>query len=673
VTLTGPGGSGKTRLAVEVARSSTGSFRDGVALVPLASAAESAEAWGAIAKALDLPAELDGQQDVVAWLGDRRMLLVLDNLEQLDGAADLVDTVLEETAVAVIATSRRALHVSGEREHAVPPLSLPSGSDLDAIAGSGAVELFVQLAQRARRDFRLKEENASDVARLCAKLDGLPLAIELVAARAKMLSPGALLQRVGEVLDLAATGSRQDGRQSTIRETVGWSYNLLAEPQQRLLDSLGVFEAGAELDALDAVATEDVEAGLDLTETLFELVDASLVQVSEAVDGEPRFALLETVRMFALDRLQERGVLDARKAAHAQYYYDLAGRLFTDLQSAEHRRHRAKFLAETDNLRAVLERGAPGVVDASFYAAAVPASHVACLIGKVSSEFGRVRDAYALLSAAAEQPGLDPYGEVALRRQIGRIRREWGMPDVKGYLETTLAMARALPPAELPPWVDPTEMEFQALFQLMTYEQQSGDRDVARSLCAELGAMAPEGSLEHQAMAHEAWHFQALADDDFELARESLERLREITVEMGDGRYLVLLTVNLACVDLHQGLCDDAARRMAAASEEFIALGDERLLTEAVDTFGEAVGFRHPSLCARAWGAVDTMRETLGIVLGPDVDRTISESSKTIPDQLAPEAWAAAMEEGRSIDLVTVMRELAETVRSWPPPEDPSA
>ena len=243
VTLTGPGGSGKTKLAIEAAREGHELFPSGVVFVGLASATDVATAWGMIGESLGLPDAQRGRDGVLAALATGRRLLILDNLEQLDGAGALVDAIMEAApGCAVLATSRRALHLRGERDFLVTPLTLPAGDRLDVVQASGAVAMFVEYAERVRRDFRLTDQNAGTVAELCRRLDGLPLAIELVAARVKFQTPAALLDGLSDLLDLTSMASDREHRQATVRQTISWSYEILSPGMQRVLDCFGVFE-----------------------------------------------------------------------------------------------------------------------------------------------------------------------------------------------------------------------------------------------------------------------------------------------------------------------------------------------------------------------------------------------------------------------------------------------
>ena len=356
VTLTGPGGSGKTRLAVGVADLVSGRFPDGVYFVDLAAVTDSDVMWTTIAEALGLPPEGRIPPAFFRHVAHRTALLVLDNLEQISEASHVVEELQREaTQVVVIATSRRPLRLPGEHEHPTPPLEVPPANDLAHAAGAGAVRLFETAAQRVRPSFTVNAENVADVAAVCRRLDGLPLAVEIAAARIKLLSPKALVSRLDTALDFKVSDVGHPSRQQTLRETIAWSYDLLSTDHQAAVRRLGVFAGGADLDAIEAVCG-DVLAGSDPLDLLAELVDASLVAVTETDDGEPRVLMLETIRAFAAEKLRERGEDDAVRATHARHFTQLAEKLSPifyeggdDLTAAM-----ARLGAEHDNLREAL-------------------------------------------------------------------------------------------------------------------------------------------------------------------------------------------------------------------------------------------------------------------------------------------------------------------------------
>jgi predicted ATPase/class 3 adenylate cyclase len=320
VTLTGPGGSGKTRLAIGTAERLVDRFPDGVYFVPLLAVTTADVMWTSIAEVLDVPPEGRIPPGFFDHVAHRTALFVLDNLEQVGGADDVVAELLGQAPqVVVIATSRRPLNVPGEIQHAVPPLTLPQDASLAVAERSGAVQMFVQHAKAVAASFTLTTANAQDVVELCHRLDGLPLALELAAARTKLLSPAALLARLDKVLDITAAGSRGPTRQKTLRATIAWSHDLLDPSQQAFFRRLGAFAGGADLEAIIAV-TSSVLGEADPLDLVADLVEASLVTISEGDDGEPRIAMLETIRAYALDELDGAGELEQVRRLHAEHF-----------------------------------------------------------------------------------------------------------------------------------------------------------------------------------------------------------------------------------------------------------------------------------------------------------------------------------------------------------------
>jgi predicted ATPase/DNA-binding XRE family transcriptional regulator len=343
VTLTGAGGSGKSRLAVRLASDLIHEFRDGAHYVELAPVAHPDDVLPAIARALGV-ARPDAATvriaDIIAAVRHRQQLLVVDNFEHLLTCAPLISTLLRGCPeLVVIVTSRALLELSGEHAVDVPPLAVPPLDrklSIEAITEYASVRLFVDRAASLNPTFALGADNACAAAAICARLDGLPLALELAAARTKMLTVPALLQRLdspvsGSALRLLTRSSRDvPPRQRTLRDTMLWSYNLLTPAERRLLRRLSIFAGGCTLDAAEVVCGSDpsppeAEAGgaSEVFDRLASLLDKSLVYIHEGPDGEQRFMLLETVREFGLDQLRANCEMDGVARAHAAYYLQL--------------------------------------------------------------------------------------------------------------------------------------------------------------------------------------------------------------------------------------------------------------------------------------------------------------------------------------------------------------
>jgi predicted ATPase/class 3 adenylate cyclase len=360
VTLTGPGGTGKTRLSLRIAEESAHDFRDGTFWVPLAPITDPDLVPSTIAHTLGV--QLSGSELPLPRLVDhikgKRMLLVLDNFEQILSAAPVVGQLLgASSALKVIATSRAPLRIAGEQEFPVPPLELIDPEHLpaiDVLAQSDAVRLFIERAMAVRPDFRVTPENASAVAEIVYRLDGLPLAIELAAARVKVLTPQAMLPKLRQGLDMLASSARDlPERQRTLRGAIDWSWNLLDPTDRRLCARLGVFVNGVMLPQIEEVCYPGNELGRDLLDALSALVEHSLVRQSE-VDGEPRFRMLVTIREYALDRLAESDERDLIRTRHSRAYLTLAEQARPYVQGSDQKRWLDLLELEHDNLRAAL-------------------------------------------------------------------------------------------------------------------------------------------------------------------------------------------------------------------------------------------------------------------------------------------------------------------------------
>jgi len=360
LTLIGPGGMGKTRLSLQVAADLLDRFADGVFFVSLAAIRDPDLVIPTIAQALGV--KDSGAQPLfetlAAYLRDKHMLVVLDNFEQVSAAAPLIAALLAAPRIKMLATSREILRISGEHTFAVPPLGLPEprhGASAEQIAHYDAVRLFVTRAEAARPDFQVTNANAATVAEICRRLDGLPLAIELAAARIRMLNPQALLDRLSSRLMLLAGGARDlPARQQTIRNTIDWSYNLLDAGEQLLFRRLAVFVGGRTLEAAEAVCQDGGDLALDTFEGMASLLDKSLLYQADGLDGTPRFMMLETIWEYARERLAASGELAALQQAHTAYYLALVRQAGTGLRSADQRMWLERLDAEHDNIRAVL-------------------------------------------------------------------------------------------------------------------------------------------------------------------------------------------------------------------------------------------------------------------------------------------------------------------------------
>jgi predicted ATPase/class 3 adenylate cyclase len=361
LTLTGPGGTGKTRLALRIAAESAEGFRDGVVFVALSALEDPSLVASTVAAAVGVQEEAG--RPVLASLSERlagmEVLLVLDNYEQLLGAAALVGELLAAgPGVRILVTSRAPLRVAGEHEYQVSPLALPdpaSGATPEELATSEAVALFVERARAIDPEFALTDDNAGAVAAICASLDGLPLAIELAAARTRLLSPQAILERLGTSLPLLTGGPRdRPERQRTLRAAIKWSYDLLEPEGQAMFSRLAVFAGGWSLEAAEAVCSPRGADGLDTLDTLEALVEQSLVRPVADGSPEPRFRMLLTIREYGLERLAASGEEPEVRGRHALFFLALAEAAGRELTGPHQVAWLDRLGRDQDNLRAAL-------------------------------------------------------------------------------------------------------------------------------------------------------------------------------------------------------------------------------------------------------------------------------------------------------------------------------
>ena len=433
ISLTGPGGTGKTRLALELGRRWAAQETDTVALVDLAPLRKADLVLPAIARALGL--EESGSQPVASLLaeaiGAHRLLLILDNLEQVTAAAPAVgELLLTCPELVILGTSRIRLRLRGEQEYPVAPLEVPElaaskPGDLDALAGVPAVELFLRRTQAARPGFTLNEATRQAVAGICRKLDGLPLALELAAAQMRVLTPEQLLRRLEDSFDvLKSTSPDLPPRQRTLRETIAWSYDLLSPGEQRLFGRLGLFAGGWRLDAVEALATLDDEPPLDALETLANLIDHSLVQMrSQPAEAEARYGMLETIREYAEESARSSPEADRVIATFERYLHDLLVRAEQGLRGPEQIAWLDRLAEDHDNVRAalgaMLERGD---------------GHAALTLAPRLWEFWRIRGYLAegtswLQRALAAAPDAEPAARAAAEFGLGKLAIDLGDYD----------------------------------------------------------------------------------------------------------------------------------------------------------------------------------------------------------------------------------------------------
>jgi predicted ATPase len=631
-TITGPGGAGKTRLAVEVAGQLTTEFPDGVYFVPLAAVLTEQVMWTSIAEVLDLSA----RDRLTNHLASRTLLLVLDNLEQLDGADKVVSEILEAAPrVAVIATSRRALGLVAERQHPLTPLALPAEATLAAAESSGAVQLFVQRATAVQPSFALTSENVDDVVALCRRLDGLPLAIELCATRVRLLSAKALLGRIDQALDIASTSSVTPERQRTLRETIAWSYELLSPAHRSVFRRLSVFSGGADLEAVAVVACSP-EQDAEPFDTIAELQDASLITISEGPDGGPRVSLLETIGQYAADQLREAGEVEAARAVYAAYYAELADRL-QSMRESNHSTALELARYELDNFRAALEWSVPteGTGDLAIGMRLCAVLGWVWVLGGYVAEGRRWHERVVARAGAVPSPD-----HAACLRGLSNLLLLQGEPVRAHELATrALEMSRALG--------DDAGLAF-AMGLVGMAQRQLGELEAARDTLEQ--ALDLHREVDDQGrLARVLGNLAGVQEElgELEQAEVLMKESLSILEEIGDAHEAAVQGQNLAYLLVLAERVDEASELARDLVGTVVSLGSPSLTMAFSNTTmnillrqGDPVGAAH------LFGAEEAMGERLEIP-NPYLEEELQEALELIRGVMSRDEWEQHRQAGK--------------------------
>jgi predicted ATPase/class 3 adenylate cyclase len=695
LTLTGPGGVGKTRLGLQAAAGLVEQFADGVFVVELAPLTSGQQVPAAIAGALGLR-ESPGQpleQTLIDHLHGRRLLLVLDNVEHLSEVALLVSRLLEASpGLKLLATSRSPLRLRAEREFPVAPLTLPDplgAANATALAASEAIQLFLDRATRVRPAFVLTDKTGPVIAEIVRRLDGLPLAIELAAARMRLLTPESLRERLSQRLDLLSGGPRDaPARQQTLRNTIAWSHDLLAPDAQLVFRRLAVFVGGFSLEAAEYVGgTKGEEGGrfahggpgtrgagggeeedderipraplppqaapgrppqrsapLSPLDLISSLVDESLVRQLDGAGAEPRYDMLETIRTYALERLQAAGEDQATRQRHAEYFLALAERAAPALQGPGHAAWLDRLEAENDNLRAALDwtlthdPGQGMALGANVWRFWLSRGHLTEGRGWLER----------LLAHGDEGP---PAARVRVLYAVAGFARTQGDYErSRAYGEEGLTLAR-----EQADRLGTGMM----LLGLGSLAGQEGDPAQARVYFEEaLALFEAEGDLFWAALGEDCLAVVALDEGDNvegeRLLRRALEHFRAIGYVPG----VSIVLEHLADVARTQG----DLRGAAAAWRESLALywqHQDRVsiiwclegLAVLASELGEA------ERAARLFGAAVALRETLRIPRTAVAEAEYEAGSEMVRAMLGEEAFARALSAGRALPLAQIVEE----------------
>ena len=650
VTLVGPGGTGKTRLARAAARELLPDFEGGVWFVDLSAIRDPAFVLPAVARELDVR-ESGGtslEEEIAGRLADRPTLLVLDNFEHVVDAAPALARLLDAAPHAkALVTSRALLHVSGEREFEVHPLALPSADHLppvDELAGYPSVALFVERARAVRRSFELSEQNAAAVAEICRRLDGLPLAIELAAARVKLLSPDALLARLGERLKLLTTGDRDlPERQQTMRGAVAWSYDLLDDGERHVFERLAVFAGGCRLDQAEAVCGED-GGDVEVLDTVTSLVEKSLLGCSEQRDGETRLRMLEVVREYALERLREHGEYDEAVRRHAHCFLSFVSGVGPKLSGPDGVALGARVEADHDNVRAALRWFLENDGESALA--------LAYEMAYFWAERGYLAEGRDWLAAALDR---GPAAPAQKRRTVvfnlARIAFTQGdFAAARAGFEESLRIAEEM--------ADPSAIA-QALFGLGNLAYGVGDGAEARrrlEAALELGRATNNEAM----VAHAMSNLGSVAErfeDDHARARDLYEQALEAFRRLGITGAVADSLSHLGGLEHRAGNYDAAValvRESLALSRE---VGKTELIAINLDVMAQvAQGVGSWARSARLMGAADAIRAAAGVaVTDPrDLERRAAYDAD-LEARIGRAAYEAALADGRARSLETAI------------------
>jgi predicted ATPase/DNA-binding XRE family transcriptional regulator len=650
VTLLGPGGVGKTRLALQTAADLAGGFPDGSVFVPLAPVADGSEALSALAEAVGcaLPPGVRPADALLAFLAPRRLLLTLDNLEHLLGPAqpeqiaDLAARIVREAPdVQLLVTSRERLQLQAEWVVELGGLGLPADDSPAGIARSDAVLLFVERARRTSGAFALGPATQEAVARICRRLEGLPLAIELAAAQVSFLPPAALLQRLDQALAILEGGARDlPERQRTMRATIDWSYNLLSEDERLLFQRLAVFMGGFTLEAGEAVGAGGAIRPEQCLRLLGRLVNQSLVQREEAGEAGARYRLLEPVRQYALERLEEReGEAAATQGRHAAYFVALSAAAEPLLRTAEQVRTVERLEREYANLSAamawLLARGEAATAAGfgrTLWLFLWLRGHFRQGLRWMEEALAQLPQAPsrgradALLTICVLAYGQADYGRAApLAEQAlaayEAIGHEWGVAE-------SLSMVGLIAAA-----LQQHERAAQVMEPAVARSLAVGNRwSAAMTLTYWAPILLNQGAYRRAA---------ALAEQALGLARELGDRIAEYS-----ARY------NLALVAQAEGDAAAARGLFAAALALAVELGDEGNVVSCLKGLGGvAVAQRQPQRAARLWGAAEALHSAgesaqYAYTLDQALYEQMLERAQAGVDATA---WAAAWAEGRAM------------------------
>lgn len=688
VTITGPGGSGKTHLALQVGRRLTGAFPDGVWFTDLSQLSDPDLIPSSIASVVDIKGQgdLSALEGLHEYLASREILLLLDNFEHLIEGAPIVGELLSSAEdLKCLVTSREPLRVYGERELPLRPLSLPEANGkptLDTLEKSESVQLFHDRAAAIDPHFELTNDNADKVAEICRRLDGLPLAIELAAARVRMFPPKALLDQLDNRLATLTGGPRDaPARHRTLRNTLEWSHSLLSSNEQALFSRFGIFAGGCDLEALRAVC-DDIRND-ELLEGVRSLLAKSLLYQKEGPEGEPRYRMLETIREFALERLEGDGRLNEIARRHARQFADLAERAREELDEAVTERWIDRLEVEHDNVRTALRWSLDHDEDAAL------ALRIVSSMATFWHVRGYLSEGYTATLNALESAGQDADSRLRAKATLGAALlayRQNNIPAAGRHYEKALELSRQV---KEPAWMakaligvgmvetergqyDSVEEKYEQALELF---RSVGDKNGMSNAFINLGwAAMRTGDYETAEiqikkaldLSREVEHRQAvglclsglgeayLRMGELEQATEFLEESLSVRTSLGDKWGMGATLGSLGWAALRQEQWSDARARLKESLSLRKGLGDRGGMAWCLEKLAEIdLATGQEAEAAELYGAAHSIRERIGSSIDPadqaEYEVNLDRIRGTIGDDQFEDAWSAGAEQGVSI------------------------
>jgi predicted ATPase/class 3 adenylate cyclase/Tfp pilus assembly protein PilF len=692
LTLTGPGGSGKTRLALQVASEMIDQFRNGVFFIALAPISDPRLVASAIAQPLGIK-ETAGRSiadNLQEYLRGKSLLLILDNFEQVISAAPFVAQLLATChELRILITSREGLRISGEQEYPVPPLVLPDLAgplSNESLSQYPAVELFVQRAKAAKPDFRITNETAPVIAEICHRLDGLPLAIELAAARIRLFSPRTMLDRLANRLEFLSGGARDlPARQQTLRNAIAWSYDLLDEKEQRLFRRLSVFVSGCMIDAVEALAEDPLER-ISILGELGSLVDKSLLRQIDDAQGEPRFMMLELLHEFGLEQLAASGEQESIRLWHAQFFLLLAEQAESKLESAEQLEWVNRMEQEHDNLRSALTWS---MTADSGREICVRLATTLGLFWEVRGYFSEGRERVSAVLATDAAQGQTLARSRLLARAAELAYRQSDYPATIAFAEESLEISRK---------IEDKQGIASALIKLGNAATEVGDYKTASAYleeCLGIWRVLDDRHGTARALISSGW--VALRAGDDQLAKARLEEALSISRDLGDTRSIGFELSGLGEVALRQGDYASATRLLEESLALRRQLGNKWGVgvslgtlgwvaicqgdwARAAERLGESLQVRHEigdkggsawclerlaeialahkksEKAVRLLGAAAALRISIGSVIDPADQAEYENKLTTLRTQLGISRFGTLWDEGHALPLEEAIR-----------------